>query len=96
MERSSHLWLGMGIGSIVGAFAYHYSRTPNGERMKKKISNTLHKIGNQAGDLLDTAKQKAMDAGMKGTDKIADKTQDMAYKADQFRDKVHAMATENK
>ena len=46
--------------------------------------------------MLDEAKEKAVDAGKTVADKVADKTLDIAEKADDFKSKVHTMASDVK
>lgn len=95
-NRNSSLWIGLGIGSVIGALAYRFSRTSKAKKLKKKVRNTFHKITGQAEDMLDAAKEKAVDAGKAVADKVADKTFDIAEKADEIKGKVHAMAAETK
>jgi len=95
-NKNSNLWIGLGIGSVIGALAYRFSRTSKAKMLKEKACDAFHKITGQAEDMLDAAKEKAADAGKAVADKVADKTFDIAEKADEFRGKVHTMATEVK
>lgn len=95
-NRNSNLWIGLGIGSLVGALAYRFSRTSKAKRVKEKVCDTFHKITGQAEDMLDKAKGKAMDAGKSVADKVADKAFNLAEKADDFKNHMHTMASEAK
>lgn len=35
-NRTSDLWLGLGIGSVIGALVYRFSRTSKAKKLKKK------------------------------------------------------------
>ena len=54
----------------------------------------MAKIADRAGSLAETVKDKALDAGTKAADKVADATFDVAEKADTLKSKVHAAALE--
>lgn len=95
-RNSSLLWIGLGVGSVIGALAYRFSRTSKAKKLKEKVCDAFHKITEQAGDALGTAKEKAADAGKAVADKVADKAFDFAEKADDFKGKVHTMASEAK
>ena len=93
MENGNYkLWIGLGIGSVIGAFA----RPSKAKELKEKVYGTFHKITGQAEDLLDEAKEKAADAGKVVVDKVADKASDLAEKADDFKSKMHPVASEAK
>ncbi len=96
MERNSNLWVGLGVGAVLGALAYRFSRTSKGKQLKEKVCDAYHKITGQAEDMLDKAKDKMADAGKTVADKVADKTSELAGKADDLKGKVHTMAYEVK
>lgn len=89
---SSKFWMGLGIGSVIGALVYHLACTPKAKQLKDKVSNALKKVNGESEDALEDVKDKALDAGTKAADKVADKTNDVAQKADDMRDKVHVFA----
>ena len=93
-NRNSSLWIGLGVGSVIGALAYRFSRTSKAKKLKEKVCDTFHKITGQAEDMLDEAKEKAVDAGKTVADKMADKAFGLAEKTDDFKNKMHAMASE--
>ena len=66
------------------------------KKLKEKVCDTFHKITGQAEDMLDEAKEKAVDAGKTVADKMADKAFGLAEKTDDFKNKMHAMASEAK
>ena len=47
-NRTSDLWLGLGIGSVIGALVYRFSRTSKAKKLKKKVCDAFHKISGQA------------------------------------------------
>lgn len=95
-NRNSNLWIGLAIGSAIGAWAYRFSRTSKAKKLKEKVYDAFQKITTQAEDLMDKAKEKAVDTGKEAVDKVADKASDFAHKADDFKNKVHMAASEVK
>lgn len=93
---NSKFWLGLGLGSIIGAVVYHFSCTAKAKQLKDKVSNAFKKVSGESEDYLEDAKDKALNAGTAAADKVADKTFDVAEKADDFRDKVHTFAVNKK
>ena len=85
-NRTSDLWLGLGIGSVIGALVYRFSRTSKAKKLKKKVCDAFHKISGQAEEMLDTAKEKVLDTGAAVADKVADKTFDLAEKSDDLKE----------
>lgn len=88
-SKCSHFWLGLGLGSILGAVIYRCCQTSKAKQLKEKVTHAFHMATEQAGDFMDSAKDKAMDAGAKVADKVADKTLDVAEKADDMKNKFH-------
>lgn len=99
-SRSSKFGLGLLIGSVLGAMCYRFSCTPKAKEMKMKVCEALHKMGGEAEGMLDSAKEKAMNAGAKMADKVADKVADKSYdvaeKADEIKNKVHTFGDDYK
>ena len=95
-NRNSSLWIGLGIGTVIGTLAYRFSRTSKAKKLKEKVCNVFHKITGQTEDLLDEAKEKVADTGKTVADKMADKAFGLAEKTDDFKNKMHAMASEAK
>ena len=77
-NRNSSLWIGLGIGTVIGTLAYRFSRTSKAKKLKEKVCNVFHKITGKTEDLLDEAKEKVADTGKVVVDKVADKVQDGA------------------
>lgn len=89
---NSNFWIGLGIGSIIGAFVYRFSCSSKGRELKEKVYHSLHKVHGEAEGLMDEAKDKALDAGTKVADKVADGAFNVAEKADDVKNKVHSFA----
>lgn len=94
--KKSNLWLGLGIGSVIGAIVYRLSCTSKAKQMKAKACDVFHKIGDEAGELLVAAKEKAMKTSVKMADTVADATYNIAEKADDIKGKVHTVASDAK
>ncbi len=90
--KNSNFWIGLGIGSAVGALAYHFSRTQRAKKLKEDVYHAFHKISNEAKEALNSAEEHAMHAGVKAADKVAGKAHEAADKADDLKNKVHDMA----
>lgn len=75
-NRNSSLWIGLGIGTVIGTLAYRFSRTSKAKKLKEKVCNAFHKITGQTEEMLDEAKEKVADTGKVVVDKVADKVQD--------------------
>lgn len=95
-SKSSNFWLGMGLGSILGAIVYRCCQTSKAKQLKEKITHAFQVATDQAEDLMDSAENKAkeagneaMEVGNKVADKVADKTYDAAEKADEMKNKMH-------
>ena len=42
--RHGNFWIGLGIGSILGAVAYRLSRTAKAKQLESEIYNAIHRI----------------------------------------------------
>lgn len=94
--KESHFLIGLGIGSIVGALVYHFSRTPRAERLRREMCHAIHKAGSEAKDMFHTAEEEALHAGTKVADKVAGEAHEAAEKADNLKNKVHSFADAKK
>lgn len=99
--RNSNFWIGLGIGSVLGALAYRLSRTSRAKKMESDIYHAIRRMGNRADDMLEDAENKALrasakavEAGAKLADKVAEKADKVAEKADQMKDKWDKIAAE--
>lgn len=95
-NKNSNFWIGLGIGSVIGAIVYRFSRTSKAKRLKRKVCDTFQKIGGQAEDILDLGKEKVLDTGVAVADKVTDKTLELAEKAGELKNKMHTKAAEAK
>ena len=80
--RHGNFWIGLGIGSILGAVAYRLSRTAKAKQLESDIYNAIHRIGRDAE--IAEAERKAMNLGLKAVEtgaKVADKVAEEADKA---------------
>mgnify|MGYP000025195753 CR=1 FL=1 len=74
--RHGNFWIGLGIGSILGAVAYRLSRTAKAKQLESEIYNAIHRIGRDAEIAAAHAERKAVDLGLKAVEtgaEIADK-----------------------
>lgn len=93
MERKCfNFWIGLGLGSVLGAIVYRCCQTSKAKQLKEKVSHAFHVATDQAEDLADTAEDKIKDAGTKVADKVADKTDEAAYKAEEAKNKFNNFA----
>lgn len=76
----SKFWIGMATGVVVGAIAYRCARTEKAKQWKEAM---CHKMRN-AGGFFEQMKGKAVDAGVKVADKIAEKAEDARERAHDF------------
>ena len=94
MERGkSNFLIGLGVGSVIGALVYRFWHSPKGKCVKEKVNHAFQKV---TGEGINTVNDKVLDAGTKVADKVADGTFYVAEKADDVRDKVHAMVDKAK
>lgn len=91
-SKCSNFWLGLGAGSILGVIVYRCCQTSKAKQLKDKISHVLHVATDQAEDMAASAKEQALDVGTKVADTVAEKTFDIAEKADEMKNKVHNFA----
>lgn len=94
-SKCSHFWMGLGLGSLLGALVYRCCQTSKAKQLKAKMSHALHMATDQTEDFVDSAKDKAMGAGAMVADKVADKSHDVAEKADEMKNKVHNFTDNN-
>ena len=91
-SKCSNFWIGLGLGSMLGSVFYLCCQTYKSKQLKSKVSHALHISEDETEDFVDSAKNKAMNAGAVVADKVADKTFDVAEKADEMKNKVHTFA----
>ena len=66
------------------------------EKMKAEVIDALHRIEGHTECLIESAKEKALYAGEKVADRVANETSVIAEKANDIKGKVHSMADEAK
>lgn len=88
-SQNSKFWIGMGIGSVVGVFIYRFSKSSKAENLKDKLNDTMQKVKGRAEDFAETVKEKAIEVGTKGADKISEKSHEIADRTDRIKNKVH-------
>ena len=92
----SNFLIGLGVGSVIGALVYRFWHSPKGKRVKEKVNHAFQKVTGDGINMIDTVNDKVLDAGIKVADKVAEGNFYVAEKADDVRDKVHAMADKAK
>lgn len=91
-SKCSKFWIGLGLGSILGAVVYRCCQTSKAKQLKDKVAHVFHVTTDQADDLVESTENEVMDAGAKVADKVADTTHNAAEKADEAKNKVHNIA----
>lgn len=68
------------IGLIVGAALYgmmcYVAGTCKGKKLKHDLSSSVHEIEDDMASIMESAKEKAVDAGSRMADKVLEKAQD--------------------
>lgn len=95
-SKSCSFAIGLGLGSVVGALAYRYSRTSAARRWKRKADEAYRKFSGRAGELMDAAKEKALEARTKVADKVAVAAGDVAGKVGEVKSKAQDYAAAEK
>lgn len=88
-SKSCRFLLGLGLGSLLGVFAYRCSKTAKCKALKEKVCCAMKSAAGQAGEWMANAKENVADAAMKTADNVADK-------AEQVKDKFHSYADNNR
>ena len=84
--RHGNFWIGLGIGSILGAVAYRLSRTAKAKQLES--DNAIHRIGRDAEIAAAHAERKAMDLGLKAVETGAEIADKVAAEADKMAGKA--------
>ena len=93
--KHGSFWIGLGVGSVLGAIAYRLSRTEKAKQLENEILCAVHRIGHRTKDLLEETEKKALCVGAKMADKVAENADRVAEKADQIKEKWDKIATDN-
>mgnify|MGYP000016562750 CR=1 FL=1 len=68
--KDSNFWIGLGIGSVAGALAYHFSRTEKAKKLEDAICRASTKQVAKK-EFINTAEEEALHVGTKVADKMA-------------------------
>ena len=49
-NRNSSLLIGLGVGSVIGALAYRFSRTSKAKKLKEKVADAGKTVADKAAD----------------------------------------------
>lgn len=79
-SNCSKFWIGLGVGSILGAVVYCFSQTSKCKCLKDKVSHALHVAADRTENVVDAAKDKAED--------VIETVKD---KAEEMKDKVYGL-----
>lgn len=77
--KNSKLWLGLGIGTAIGALVYHFSQTAKAKKLKHDVCCALHEFETDTEAMIESTKMKAA-AGVKVASKVADKANQVKEK----------------
>ncbi len=86
--RHGNFWIGLGIGSILGAVAYRLSRTAKVRQMENDIYDAIRCIGRDAEAVAVCAERKAVDLGLKAVETGAEIADKVAEEADRMAGKT--------
>ena len=80
----SNFWIGLGIGSVLGALAYRLSRTQRVKKLESDIYDAVRRIGRDAEQTLEDAERKALQLGAKAAEAGARAADKVAEEADKI------------
>lgn len=86
--RHGNFWIGLGLGSILGAIAYRLSRTAKAKQLENEIYDAIHRIGRDAETAAACAEKKAMNLGLKAVETGAEIADKVAAEADKMAGKA--------
>ena len=86
--RHGNFWIGLGIGSILGAVAYRLSRTAKPKHNESDINKAIHRIRRDAEIAPAHDQRKAMDLGLKAVETGAEIADKVAAEADKVAGKA--------
>lgn len=91
MQSSTcRFWMGLGLGSVLGAIVYRCSKTSKAKEWKQKVCCAARSAADKAGEWMSNAKDKAEEVGQKVADNVADKAETVAQKAEEAKNKFHS------
>ena len=86
--RHGNFWIGLGLGSILGAIAYRLSRTAKAKQLENEIYDAIHRIGRDAEAAAACAEKKAKNLGLKAVETGAEIADKVAAEADKMAGKA--------
>lgn len=86
--QKTFFWIGLGVGSLLGAIAYRLSQTSKAEQLKNDMYDKLCELNEQAEELLEVTKEKALQKSREFAGKVAEKTDGVIGKAEEFKGKM--------
>lgn len=57
----SKFWIGLGLGTILGAVCCQYSHTRQAKELKNKVRDAMQRMGNKTTEMWNSAKEKVAD-----------------------------------
>ncbi len=81
---SSKFWVGMLVGSAVGAMAYRCCQSGKAKEWKEKMCCKMRKMREQAEDALEEGKRKASETAEKVADAVAERAEENRNRAHSF------------
>jgi len=93
MQNSTcKFWVGLGLGSVLGAIVYRCSRTSKAKEWKHKMCCAAQSVADKAGEWMSDIKDKATEVGEKVADEVSEKAGTVAQKAEDAKNKFHSYA----
>lgn len=86
--RHGNFWVGLGIGSILGAVVYRLSRTARAKQLEDEICDAIHRIGRDAETAAALAEKKAVSMGLTAVETGAEIADKVATEADKVAGKA--------
>lgn len=86
--KHGNFWIGLGLGSIIGAVVYRLSRTAKARQLESEIYDAIHRIGRDAEAAAACAERKAMNFGLKTVETGAEIADKVAAEADKMAGKA--------
>lgn len=86
--KHGNFWVGLGIGSVIGAVVYRLSRTAKAKQLEGEIYDAIHRIGRNAEKAAAHAEKKAIGLGLKAVETGAEVADKVAAKADKVAEKA--------
>ena len=89
-------WIGLGVGSILGAVAYRLAQTKKARELEDKVYDAICNLRCKAEEALEDAEDQAMNMRSSAMAKGADLAGKVAQKADKIAQRADEIAKANK